>query len=1380
MGILSHLVDLLFGTESPSPSPTQQMSASPEPGEQDVADQVTVGPSEDFAAAGNVSSSVGSATGENQQEQAPSLIATVADRDDFQNSAEPKQAAPVQPIVDGNLYLTAGRGGGRDNVVQQLARLRGKYPHCFLRDVPDEELLESFLDIFFPEGCPASLFVCNIGLQQETPLLLVRPAEISPRMAEVLPPGLSIALYGKLFDNLVEPDNPLLLISRVVEIRHCNEPRPFERKILVRTYHGQGDGIPRRQRRENCLTSAFVNQLPLVGAQTRRRLDQWRKYLAFRERLVRASARGLRYVQVEFDAPDRVRFLVVAETSESLEQLSRFLHRRDAAAFPLSASEDPWSFRPAEGTRKRLRPVPLAEKIGHPTPAYLTEPPGCPWPEPAAAWLTWRLSEEHQNRYEELCVEADEEHAAQWVINQFHEQGFIGVSLTGDLVLIARQLGAIRTLEQEGGFAPMLSSYLFDISRARVPARLEEIPAEQWATAKLNEDQKRAVQVMLSAPDVALVQGPPGTGKTTVIAEAVYQMVRRGQRVLVASQANLAVENALERLPMDPAIRAVALGLRGAEEHRYSPRKALGTYYASIAQHCRRETLDLWETLERESHRLEKWQSELKVLEGDLRRNTEQLEKAQQRIGSLANELQSCRQTLAKRQRIQGELAAVQQLRGWLQHPQRASLPEELPEQAAECLYEQLVYPCCQVIQQAGLGGPTAPPRHASKSIVLYVARQLAETAAGLPAFLQRVESDFQWVKQQSVQTPQTQELQRQLKELRQRRDELAEQVAVDASSLQEFEKVNRQIDEIEQRLRLPIDVSEYRQFVKDCSALLAHRTSPQRLAASLEDLARQLKRVLDSFHEGCAAASKSLSQCEAELASLLKGEVPQPQQIQLQLRKQEHQRDRLHEQRQHLAERLRQLLQQVAEHFQCSGQMSPESARALLQQRIEQIAERQEATRSFREDWSDFLVWWTRQLTDPQRLKTEFSHSQQRFIESCNVVGVTCTESNWTLENASQRYFDTVIIDEVSKATPPELLIPMLRGQTVVLVGDHRQLPPLFPESAMSWEEVMEELEQGNRGDSEDTTTIPISHSEWKQLRKIVTATLFQELFEKAPEPLRATLTVQYRMHPQIMDLINLFYDHQLQCGLQDPDGKLPDSPSEMHRLHGLRLVGPHQRAYLEPQQHALWVDSDTTPDNEAFFESQAGTSKVNLLEAALIAQVLCDIAEEAPRRGYSRRAPLRVGIVSFYGRQIREIRTLIRRVARDRGVKLDAVRYDVNTVDRYQGRERPIVLVSLVRRPRKGRLSSKALTAQFQRVNVALSRAQSLLIVFGAVSVFRKYDISLPYMAHAGTRRVPVYRHMIDHIARLGGLRSAADILTTEQFRRYCGGLEPSRARG
>ena len=68
---------------------------------------------------------------------------------------------------------------------------------------------------------------------------------------------------------------------------------------------------------------------------------------------------------------------------------------------------------------------------------------------------------------------------------------------------------------------------------------------------------KRAVRGALAAEDVYLVQGPPGTGKTTVIAEIINQATQRGERVLVASQTNVAVDNAFSRLASRRNVRPI-------------------------------------------------------------------------------------------------------------------------------------------------------------------------------------------------------------------------------------------------------------------------------------------------------------------------------------------------------------------------------------------------------------------------------------------------------------------------------------------------------------------------------------------------------------------------------------------------------------------------------------------------------------------------------------------------------------------------------------------------------------------------------------------------------------------------------------------------------
>jgi superfamily I DNA/RNA helicase len=145
-----------------------------------------------------------------------------------------------------------------------------------------------------------------------------------------------------------------------------------------------------------------------------------------------------------------------------------------------------------------------------------------------------------------------------------------------------------------------------------------EIPDDDWFRSDLNDDQKQAVRMMISTPDLAMVQGPPGTGKTTMIAEAAWHLTRQGKKVLLASQANLAVDNALERLAQAPSIRAIRLGRKGEKDHPFSQTNALSTYYAAIAQTCRQRTLDTWQQTEARQQELSRWLAAADLLAHDI------------------------------------------------------------------------------------------------------------------------------------------------------------------------------------------------------------------------------------------------------------------------------------------------------------------------------------------------------------------------------------------------------------------------------------------------------------------------------------------------------------------------------------------------------------------------------------------------------------------------------------------------------------------------------------------------------------------------------------------------------------------------------------------
>ena len=115
---------------------------------------------------------------------------------------------------------------------------------------------------------------------------------------------------------------------------------------------------------------------------------------------------------------------------------------------------------------------------------------------------------------------------------------------------------------------------------------------------------------------------------------------------------------------------------------------------------------------------------------------------------------------------------------------------------------------------------------------------------------------------------------------------------------------------------------------------------------------------------------------------------------------------------------------------------------------------------------YHNFVQDWIGKLRNPSerdacgglRLRTDLRHI---YLDNANVVGITCVQAANYHFSQEFKYFDVVIIDEVSKCTPPELLIPALKGKKLVMVGDHRQLPPMLDTKTL--EEVSQEIGSTN-----------------------------------------------------------------------------------------------------------------------------------------------------------------------------------------------------------------------------------------------------------------------------------------------------------------------------
>jgi DNA polymerase III delta prime subunit len=351
---------------------------------------------------------------------------------------------------------------------------------------------------------------------------------------------------------------------------------------------------------------------------------------------------------------------------------------------------------------------------------------------------------------------------------------------------------------------------------------------------------------------------------------------------------------------------------------------------------------------------------------------------------------------------------------------------------------------------------------------------------------------------------------------------------------------------------------------------------------------------------------------------------------------------------------------------------------------------------------YQNFVQDWIAKLRTPSA--QDRNELKQIYINNANVIGITCVQAARGDFSKEFPSFDVVIVDEVSKCTPPELLIPALKGRKIVLVGDHRQLPPLMNEETI--DDIAEELKMNK-----------------KELR-FIKESLFKIQFESADPSIKQMLTIQYRMHPQIMGAINQFYQHRLTCGIAEP---------EMKRAHN--LAGK----IIQENHHILWVK---TPVEQGFAEAREGTSRFNVREVDII-EKLCEQMEAAWSSKVAEGHPQKeIGIITFYSAQLRLIKERIETK------KFPSLSIRTGTVDIFQGMERPVIIVSTVcNNSRKDIGFAK----EPERLNVACSRAQELLVVVGCHDLF----------AHQHGKVGKMYQEVSQVVRRYEGFVDASAVL-------------------
>jgi ATP-dependent RNA/DNA helicase IGHMBP2 len=261
---------------------------------------------------------------------------------------------------------------------------------------------------------------------------------------------------------------------------------------------------------------------------------------------------------------------------------------------------------------------------------------------------------------------------------------------------------------------------------------------------------------------------------------------------------------------------------------------------------------------------------------------------------------------------------------------------------------------------------------------------------------------------------------------------------------------------------------------------------------------------------------------------------------------------------------------------------------------------------------------------------------------------------------------FDCVVLDEATQVPDPLALVALSRAPRAVLAGDPHQLPP-----------TVIDLEAGRAG---------------------LGATFFERLIEIAPAAGRL-LRIQHRMHADIMS----FPSQSKYGGLLEPAPAVAG-----HRVEGLG-------AAADPLRPGAFVFVDTAGKG---WHDERGQDDASVRNPGQAARVAAEVRRLAGRGV----APVDVAVIAPYRAQVL--------LLRDALADLVAAGLEIATVDAFQGREREVVIVDLVRSSDDAEIGFLSDT---RRMNVALTRARRFLLVVGDSATIGGHPYYADFIAHA-----------------------------------------------
>jgi len=325
---------------------------------------------------------------------------------------------------------------------------------------------------------------------------------------------------------------------------------------------------------------------------------------------------------------------------------------------------------------------------------------------------------------------------------------------------------------------------------------------------------------------------------------------------------------------------------------------------------------------------------------------------------------------------------------------------------------------------------------------------------------------------------------------------------------------------------------------------------------------------------------------------------------------------------------------------------------RGLSNKRIKSLAKKNKGSRGI-------LAKKIREMSKSISLQDKImdTYEEADWLENCAInelldkVDVVCaTNSTSGSEILKGRNFDLSVIDEATQSTEPSCLIPVLKGEKIVLAGDHKQLPPTILNKEAN--------------------------------KKGLSISLFERLISLYGNKIKTLLNVQFRMNEKIMKFSSKeFYSGKVKA----------DDSVKFHTLSGIIKKSPGKKYFdiIDPGEPLVLVDTcGKSPERTR----KKSFSKENPGEAEVVELLVKEILDMGI-------LPEDIGIITPYHDQADLISS-----------KIKNENLEVDTVDGFQGREKQVIILSLTRSNIHNNIG---FLKDLRRLNVSITRAKRKLII-------------------------------------------------------------------